>query len=118
MIRRAVIAGLLLAALSGCSTLDYYAHLAQGQYRLLAARQAWQSAAEAFCAQRGLSPSLLGVVVSELQQQEAGELPPGVHKFKQVRGSSSRRSFMFRCSACARHPAWWLMLMRTRQAPT
>ncbi|WP_439640304.1 aminopeptidase [Nevskia sp.] len=39
MIRRAVIAGLLLAALSGCSTLDYYAHLAQGQYRLLAARQ-------------------------------------------------------------------------------
>ncbi|WP_293371012.1 aminopeptidase [Nevskia sp.] len=29
----------LLALLAGCSTLDYYAHLAQGQYALLAARE-------------------------------------------------------------------------------
>jgi len=33
---------------------------------------------------RGLSPSLLGVVVSELLEGDAAELPPGVHKFKQV----------------------------------
>eukprot|EP00878_Enallax_costatus_P000521 GHUV01000616.1.p1 GENE.GHUV01000616.1~~GHUV01000616.1.p1 ORF type:complete len:437 (+),score=146.12 GHUV01000616.1:1904-3214(+) len=46
-------------------------------------RSRWQSAAEAFCAERGLTPSLLGVVVSELQYQDE-ELPAGVHKFKQV----------------------------------
>eukprot|EP00775_Hariotina_reticulata_P008232 gene8232-8422_t len=47
-------------------------------------RLAWQSAAETFCAGRGISPSLLGVVVSELQDNEDGAtLPPGVHKFKQ-----------------------------------
>lgn len=46
-------------------------------------RARWQSAAEVFCAQRGLAPSLLGVVVSELQH-EGEELPAGVHKYKQV----------------------------------
>lgn len=50
---------------------------------LEALRSRWQSAAEAFCAERGLTPSLLGVVVSELQH-EGEELPAGVHKFKQV----------------------------------
>eukprot|EP00879_Flechtneria_rotunda_P004696 GHRR01004960.1.p1 GENE.GHRR01004960.1~~GHRR01004960.1.p1 ORF type:complete len:884 (+),score=323.86 GHRR01004960.1:843-3494(+) len=47
-------------------------------------RSRWQAAAEAFCATRGLAPSLLGVVVSELQD-DTTDLPPGVHKFKQVR---------------------------------
>lgn len=45
-------------------------------------RGRWQAAAEAFCAGRGLPASLLGVVVSELQEE--AEVPPGVHKLKQV----------------------------------
>ena len=39
MIRRGLVAALLLVGLSGCATLDYYAHLAKGQYALLAARE-------------------------------------------------------------------------------
>lgn len=46
-------------------------------------RARWQSAAEALCAQHGLNPSLLGVVVSEVVDTE-GELPAGVQHFKQV----------------------------------
>ncbi|KAF6259447.1 hypothetical protein COO60DRAFT_1460173 [Scenedesmus sp. NREL 46B-D3] len=38
---------------------------------------------EQFCAVRGLPPSLLGVVVSELRD-DAPDVPPGVHKYKQV----------------------------------
>lgn len=39
MIRRGIVAAVLLLGLSGCATLDYYAHLASGQYALLAARK-------------------------------------------------------------------------------
>jgi hypothetical protein len=64
-------------------------------------RLAWQSAAETFCASRGLSPSLLGVVVSELQEDDgSSDLPPGVHKFKQVGGWWLRRGltrWLYRC---------------------
>jgi hypothetical protein len=49
-------------------------------------RGCWQAAAEQFCAARGLPASLLGVVVSELKE-EAEEVPPGVHKYKQVGGT-------------------------------
>jgi hypothetical protein len=46
-------------------------------------RGRWQAAAEQFCTARGLPPSLLGVGVSELRD-DATEVPPGVHKYKQV----------------------------------
>eukprot|EP00882_Tetradesmus_deserticola_P001422 GHRQ01001538.1.p1 GENE.GHRQ01001538.1~~GHRQ01001538.1.p1 ORF type:complete len:205 (+),score=97.41 GHRQ01001538.1:47-616(+) len=59
------------AALPGASTL------------LESLRGRWQAAAEQFCAVRGLPPSLLGVVVSELRD-DAPDVPPGVHKYKQV----------------------------------
>lgn len=52
-------------------------------------RGRWQAAAEQFCSSRGLAPSLVGVVVSELQNEDT-ELPPGVHKFKQVREEGGR----------------------------
>ena len=39
MIRRGITVAVLLLGLSGCATLDYYAHLASGQYALLAARR-------------------------------------------------------------------------------
>lgn len=39
MILRGLLAAALLLGLSGCATLDYYAHLARGQYQLLSARQ-------------------------------------------------------------------------------
>lgn len=55
-------------------------------------RARWQGAAEALCSSRGLSPSLLGVVVSDVLADAGGgnggasaaELPPGVHQFRQV----------------------------------
>lgn len=48
-------------------------------------RGRWQSAAEALCAQQGLNPSLLGVIVSEVVEAEGvGELPAGVQHFRQV----------------------------------
>jgi hypothetical protein len=50
---------------------------------LEALRARWQSAAEALCAQQGLNPSLLGVVVSEVVEGEA-DLPAGVQQFRQV----------------------------------
>jgi hypothetical protein len=46
-------------------------------------RGRWQAAAEQFCSSRGLPASLLGVVVSELRD-DATEVAPGVHKYKQV----------------------------------
>lgn len=67
-------------------------------------RSRWQSAAEAFCAQRGLTPSLLGVVVSELQH-EGEELPAGVHKFKQVQHS---RLLVNNCSLLQHCILCWL----------
>jgi hypothetical protein len=48
-------------------------------------RARWQSAAETLCAQQGLNPSLLGVVVSEVLQPEGySELPAGVQHLRQV----------------------------------
>jgi len=47
-------------------------------------RGRWQSAAEALCAQQGLNPSLLGVIVSEVVEAEGVELPAGVQHFRQV----------------------------------
>jgi hypothetical protein len=58
---------------------------------LEALRSSWQAAAEALCAARGLPPSLLGVVVSDVVA-DGGEtngggpelLPAGVHHYRQV----------------------------------
>jgi hypothetical protein len=83
--------GLTAAAGAPASTAGLSSEDAQGFGPVLPApstpletlRTQWQSAAEVFCAQRGLAPSLLGVVVSELQY-EGEELPAGVHKYKQV----------------------------------
>ncbi|KAF8068396.1 hypothetical protein HT031_002085 [Scenedesmus sp. PABB004] len=76
---------------------------------LEALRGRWQAAAEGFCAARGLPANLVGVVVSELAD-EGGELPPGVHRFKQARAAAAAageggRQRAARALAAARPPA-------------